>query len=126
MLDVVFSKLFSQSQCSEEFRGALGLYFSCMLRCTEKKLDKKNEKLALEIRKRKVETLERKKQILQLKAESEEIISTHHETFEFDDFSMTDDQSSIIPANNGRPISIEKPNTETLKVVVWVTVMLVT
>ena len=45
-----------------------------MLRCTEKKLDKKNEKLALEIRKRKVETLERKKQILQLKAESEEII----------------------------------------------------
>ena len=87
-----------------------------MLRCTEKKLDKKNEKLALEIRKRKVETLERKKQILQLKAESEEIISTHHETFEFDDFSMTDDQSSIIPANNGRPISIEKPNTETLKV----------
>ena len=70
-----------------------------MLRCTEKKLDKKNEKLALEIRKRKVETIERKKQILQLKAESEEIISTHHETFEFDDFSMTD-ESSIIPVRD--------------------------
>lgn len=77
-----------------------------MLRCTEKKLDKKNEKLALEIRKRKVETLERKKQILQLKAESEEIISTHHETFEFDDFSMTDDQSSIIPARD--PLTIAR------------------
>ena len=85
--------------------------FSCMLRCTEKKLDKKNEKLALEIRKRKVETIERKKQILQLKAESEEIISTHHETFEFDDFSMTD-ESSIIPVRDLHTVQFTKTGLE--------------
>ena len=87
--------------------------FSCMLRCTEKKLDKKNEKLALEIRKRKTETIERKKQILQLKAESEEIISTHHETFEFDDFSMTD-ESSIIPVRDPRTITSTQPGLDSL------------
>lgn len=37
----------------------------------------------MEIRKKKDETSQRRKQILQLKAESEDIASTYHETFEF-------------------------------------------
>ena len=46
-------------------------------------MDKRNELLAMEIRKKKSETSQRRKQILQLKAESEDIASTYHETFEF-------------------------------------------
>ena len=45
----------------------------------------------MEIRKKKDETNQRRKQILQLKAESEDIQSTYHETFDF-----TEDEDDVI------------------------------
>ena len=45
----------------------------------------------MEIRKKKDETSARRKQILQLKAESEDIASTYHETFDF-----TEDEDDVM------------------------------
>ena len=52
-----------------------------------------------------------------MRAESEEIRSANHEAFHIEDSDTDSEPSmSIIPENNGKPISINKRNDDTLKV----------